>query len=247
MTNCIIIDDEPRNVSILEKLIQSYCPHVTVTGSADNAVSAIQAIRKLRPQLVFLDIEMPGGNAFDLLDKLMPVAFEVIFVTAFDHYAVKAFRYSALDYLLKPIDIDDLQLAIEKAGKRPREQDINQRLEHFIGHVSNKHSFSKIALRTKDGLLFYAFEEILYCVAAGAYTRFTFTGGESLLVTGSLLSFENTLPAEIFCRVHDANLINLNYIKKYYNGKGGYVEMTDGKTIEVSSRKRAEFLNRIRS
>ena len=135
MINCIIVDDELRNVSILRKMIERYCTGIAVTGEATNITEATQLIRTSHPQLVFLDIEMPRGNAFDLLDQLVPVNFEIIFVTAFDNYAIRAFKYSALDYLLKPVDIDDLKLAVEKAAKRIKEHTINQRLDNFMDTI----------------------------------------------------------------------------------------------------------------
>lgn len=245
MITCIIVDDEPRNVTILEKMLTRYCPNVSVTGQAASAAAAVTLIQQVRPQLVFLDIEMPKDNAFDLLDALMPVDFEIIFVTAFDNYAIKAFKYHALDYLLKPIDIGELQQAVLKAAARLQERGINERLQQFYDQSRNS-NFSKIALRTQEGLLFYAMDDILYCSAEGAYTRFGFLKDKSLLVSGHLKKFEDMLPADNFCRVHDSHLINLNHVKKYHTGKGGYVEMADGKIIEVSMRKRAEFLSRLR-
>lgn len=246
MITCLIIDDEPSNISILKRMIADYCTGVEVAGSANNTDSALELIAELNPQLVFLDIEMHTNNAFELLDKLMPVRFEIIFVTAYDNYALKAFRYSALDYLLKPVDIDELKLAIEKARERIAAQNINHRLNDFISQLPEKNKVPKIGLRSKDGLLFQDIEDIISCSAEGAYTNFEFVKGKALLVSGTLKVFENTLPADCFCRVHDSYLVNLHHVKKYHYGKGGYVEMVNGATIPVSLRKRADFLSRIR-
>lgn len=246
MIKCVLVDDEPRNLSLLKKMLIQYCPEVTVAGKAETLEEAAGVIRTLRPQLVFLDIEIAPDNAFDLLDSLKPVDFEVIFVTAHDHYAIKGFKYNALDYILKPVEIGDLRQAVSKAAKRIREQDIGQRLNDLLPQLRAEKTLGKIALREKDGLTLYAFEEILYCSAEGAYTRFGFQKGGSLLVSGSLKEFESQLPADIFCRIHDSHLVNLNHIRKYHNGKGGYVEMTDGKVLEVSVRKKAEFLARLK-
>jgi two-component system LytT family response regulator len=244
MIPCVVIDDEPHNITVLKKLLQQYCPAVTVTGEATHAAAAIDLIRKTQPQLVFLDIEMPTMNAFDLLDQLNPVDFEMIFVTAFENYAVQAFKYSALDYLLKPVDIDDLRSAVQKATRRIREKNAGRQPvmvnHHFPGHV-----FSKIALSTGDGLIFYPIADIICCTAKGTFTQVDFIKDKTLVTAGTLKEFEEMLPANIFCRVHNSYLVNLNHIKKYYKGKGGYVEMSNGKVIEVSFRKRDEFLNRL--
>jgi two-component system, LytTR family, response regulator len=247
MINCIIIDDEPGNVSILKKMLHQYCPDVHVTAEALSATDAIQVIRELRPQLVFLDIEMPGINAFDLLNALMPVTFEIIFVTAFADYGVKAFKYCALDYLLKPVDIDELIRAVQKAKTRIAEKNINQRLELFLDQRPvGGHTFSKIAVPTLDGLVFYPVEEIICCIAKGTYTQIELIEDKDMLVSSTLKEIEEALPASIFCRIHHSYLINMNHIKKYYKGKGGYIEMNNGRTMQVSARKREEFLSRLK-
>ena len=244
--NCILVDDEPLNLDGLEKMITRYCPELTVVGKANNAQEALELIRSLSPQIVFLDIQMPRENAFDLLDKLMPVNFEIIFVTAFDNYALKAIRYSALDYLLKPVDMDELRTAVQKARTKLMEKDVNMRLSGFLDQIRERSGQSRIALKTKEGLIFYPIKDILYCTAERSYTRFTFVNGKQLLVTGNLKEFEGLLPEDNFCRVHDSYLINLDHVKKYHYGKGGYVEMADGVPIDVSSRKRAAFLAKLR-
>lgn len=246
MITCFIVDDEPLVMDGLEKMIKRYCPHLNIVGKASTLEKAIEGIRSLRPQLVFLDIQMPRGNAFDLLDQLMPVDFEIIFVTAFDNFALRAFKYSALGYLLKPVDMNELKMVVQKAQQRIEAQDTNHQLNNFLHNFQNKRVFSKIGLRTKDGIILYPIEEILYCSAERAYTKFSFIRNKNLLVIGILKEFESLLPEDCFCRVHDSYLINLNHVTKYHNGKGGYVEMTDGQVIEVSLRKRADFLSRLR-
>jgi two-component system, LytTR family, response regulator len=246
MIKCIIVDDEERNIVILKKLIMHYCEGLEVMAAADDAAEAIQLIRQLHPQVVFMDVEMPNGSAFDVLNELMPVDFEVIFVTAFDSYAIKAFRYSALDYLLKPIDINDLQLAVQKAENRIREKNINQRLDHFMQYMPGKQNISKIALPNSGGLSFYDIHEIICCEAEGSYTRVELVNKVRLLVTVSLREFEEMLPASAFCRVHNSWLINLQHVKKYNKGKGGVIEMSNGQVVEVAQRRRDEFLGRFR-
>lgn len=246
MITCLIVDDEPLVIDGLEKMITRYCTALTVVGKASTMEEAIQAISTLRPQLVFLDIQMPKGNAFDMLDQLMPIDFEIIFVTAFDNFALQAFKYSALGYLLKPVDINDLKQVVQKAQQRIEAQNTNKQLNNFLHHINDRQIFSKIGLRTKDGIVLHPIEDILYCSAERAYTKFSFIRNKQLLVIGILKEFETLLPADSFCRIHDSYLINLNHVTKYHNGKGGYVEMTDGQVIEVSLRKRADFLSRLR-
>ena len=247
MIKCIIVDDEPGNVSIMRKLLKQYCPGVEVCADAGNIAEAKKKIAEHAPQLVLLDIEMPKGNAFDLLNDLMPVSFEIIFVTAFDNYAVTAFRYSALDYILKPVDIETLQAAVVKAGKKIQDKTINQRLENLLAMVQPGKAISKIALPANNGLVFYELSDIIYCNAEGAYTRFYFKNDKSVLVSGTLKDYADLLPESMFCRIHNSFIINLGFVRKYYKGKGGVVEMLDGKKFEISFRKKGDFLARFKS
>lgn len=246
MIKCVIIDDEPRSISVLKKMIRQYCPDLNVAATASDIKEGAGIIREVRPQLVFLDVEMPPGDAFEMLGELMPLSFDVILVTAHDTYAIKGFKYGVLDYLLKPVEIDELKMAVERAGKRIAERDLNHHLNMVIPHLRGDRSPGKIALREKDGLTLFAVNDIAYCSAEGGYTRFCFSNANPLVVSGNLKEFEEQLPKDIFCRIHDSYLVNLNYVKKYYNGKGGYIEMMDGKTIEVSVRKKPEFLARLK-
>jgi two-component system LytT family response regulator len=247
MIKCILIDDEPVNVNILRKMLAAYCPEISVIGEAFTAADALSVIRQTSPQLVFMDIEMPGQNAFDILNELMPVNFEIIFVTAFDHYAIRAIKYSALGYLLKPVGVEDLIQAINKAVQNIQQKNINQRLRNLLaGDIMGNNQLSNIALPSKDGLLFYPIDDIICCTAQGTYTEFDFVNEKTIIVTGTLKDFEAVLPAALFCRVHNSYLVNLKHVKKYYKGKGGHIEMVNGKTVEVSFRKRDEFLSRIR-
>jgi two-component system, LytTR family, response regulator len=205
----------------------------------------LEVIRKQQPQLVFLDVEMPGMNAFELLAQLQPVHFEYILVTAFDKYAVKAFANNALHYLLKPVDIDELRLAVQKASTRIMETNFSRRIDDLQSQKETNH-VTKIALPTSNGLVFHAIDDIVCCTARNTYTLFEFVNDKELLVSGPLKEFEEKLPAGIFCRVHNSYLINMNHIKQYIKGKGGQVKMVNGKIIDVSMRKRDEFLNRLR-
>jgi len=247
MIKALVIDDEPKNVQILSKMLRDYCPNVMVAGEAEKHEDAIRQIKETAPDLVFLDIEMPDGNAFDLLNHLMPVEFEIIFVTAYNQYAIKAFKYSALDYILKPVLIDDLQQAVQKATTRINEKNINNRLNNFLANSTRQYALSKIALPTNTGYVFCEVSEILYCFAQRNYTKFGFKDGSAMLVTGTLKDFEELLPAEIFYRIHNSWLVNLNHVMKYHKGKGGYLELVNGTLINVSFRKRDEFLEKLRT
>lgn len=245
MISAILVDDEPRNLRILKNLLEEFCPLVKVVGEAESSETAIALIRNSQPDLVFLDIEMPFGNAFDLLDRLMPVNFQVIFVTAFDNYALKAFRYCALDYLLKPLDIDDLKTAVQKVSERVKEKNMDQKLDIFLKNIKGgKFSQQKIGLPTNDGLFFTNVENIIRCEASGSYTIIYLADKQKFVVSKSLKEYEDMLPEEDFCRIHHSHIVNLAYVKKYFKGRGGYIEMQDNTSIEVSTRKRDEFLSK---
>jgi two-component system LytT family response regulator len=247
MINCLIVDDEPGNIRILRKMLEEYCPQVVVMGEALNPDEAETLIQKLEPRLVFLDIEMPFGNAFDLLDRLMPVSFEIIFVTAFNDYALKAFKYSALDYLLKPINIKELCHAIEKVSEKIRLRSSSTQLANLLANLRQPDVNSyKIALPTIDGLDFVLVDQIIRCEAVGGYTAFYLKTREKIVSARNIKEYEDLLPPSLFLRVHNSHIINLMYIKAYHKGRGGYVEMEDGTTIELAIRRKKEFLNRFR-
>ncbi len=243
MMRALIIDDEPKNVRILKRLLDDYCPQIEVAGEAGDARTAFTTIREMKPDIVFLDIEMPYGNAFDLLDKLLPVDFEIIFITAFDDYTLKAFKYSALDYLLKPVDIDELKAAVKKAAEKIAGKNINLQLGNLLSNLKNNQAtLQKIALPSADGIIFINVEEIIRCEASGNYTLIFADSKEKITASKTIKDYEELLPPSIFCRIHNSHIINLNRIKKYHRGRGGFVVMDDGTSIEVASRRRDEFL-----
>ena len=190
---------------------------------------------------------MPYGNGFDLLNALMPIDFEVIFVTAFDKYMLQALKYSALDYLLKPVNIAELKAAVKHAETRIKKNSINQQLtvllENFKKHEPG---LKKIAIPTADGFDFILIEDIVRCEAQGPYTRIFTKDSKKILVSKTLKEYESLLPDNIFLRIHNSHLVNLNFIKKYNRGRGGYIEMDDGTTLEVATRRKDEFLSRFR-
>jgi len=243
MIDAIIVDDEPKNVKILKALLNEYCPEVRVVGEASSADEAANIINEKKPDVVFLDIEMPYGNAFDLLDKLKPVDFEIIFVTAFDDYTLKAFRYSAIDYLLKPVNIDELKAAVEKANSQKNLKNMNLQLNNLLFNLhKNADSPARIAITSQDGFSFVSINEIMRCEAKGNYTYIFTTDHQKHISSRNIKAYEDMLPSSIFFRIHHSHIINIGYVKKYHKGRGGTVEMEDGTMIEVATRRKNEFL-----
>jgi two-component system, LytTR family, response regulator len=242
----ILIDDEIDSIRILQRLLQKYCPQVSVIGTADGVETGARVIREHRPDLVFLDIEMTRGNAFDLLNRLQPVNFHVIFVTAFDNHAIRAIRYSAVDYLLKPVNIGELCAAVEKLSGKLAEKHVLDRVSTLLDHLGGgRLDVQKLAIPTVSGYLFVNFGDIRRLEAKGAYTTFYLTNGEQVIATGVIKEYEDLLPEVMFYRIHNSHIINLNKIKKYHRGRGGYVTMEDGTLLEVASRRREDFVQKL--
>lgn len=238
----IIVDDEPGNVTTLVKMLEMYCTNVELLGVANNIEQAATLIHKLEPDLLLLDIEMPNGSGFDLLNNLAPINFEVIFVTAFNDYAIQAFKYSAIDYILKPVSIVELKNAIARVKSRLENQQLNQRVDYLLNNLkTDSDSKKKVGLPTIDGIIFEEVDNIMYLEADNNYTNVFFKDKKKELVSKSIADIEELLPKKTFCRVHRSYLININYVKKYFKGRGGYVVMDDEKSIEISSRKKEEL------
>jgi len=243
--DALIVDDEPKNIRILNGLLNESCPDVRIIGEAVSAETAMPLIAETRPDLVFLDIEMPHGNAFDLLDKIMPIDFEIIFITAFDAYTLKAFKYSALDYLLKPVSIDELKMAVQKAKDRIRVKNINVQLQNLMFNINRPNSsLQKIALPNNDGLVFIQLSEIIRFEAKGGYTYVHANDNQKYVSSRIIKEYEEILPPDLFFRIHNSHIINLNFVKKYHRGRGGLIEMSDNVMIEVATRRKDEFLAR---
>ena len=246
MIRTIIVDDETDSRSLLLKLLETYCPHVAVVGTAAGVDTALPLIREMSPDLVFLDIEMIHGNGFDLLNELVPLSFQVIFVTAFDEYAIKAFKYSAVDYLLKPVDIEELRSAVDKVSARMQDKVDLSPIRNLLQNVGVMQlSQQKIAIPTINGLSFITMQDIIRFEAQGNYTAIYLSGGETLMATRNIKEYELVLPEAIFCRIHNSHIINLQKIQKYQKGRGGHVIMEDGTAIEVAIRRRQDFLQRV--
>jgi two-component system LytT family response regulator len=246
MIRSIIVDDELKSRESLKILIEDFCTGVTVDAVCQNIAEAVKAIDELKPDLVFLDIQLQRETGFDLLTKFQDFDFEVIFTTAHAEYAIKAFKFSAIDYLLKPIDVAELQLGIDKVAKS-RSNNIAARLNQLMQNlrVGSGENY-KLALPTSDGLVFVKVNDILYCEASSNYTEIIMSDSRKYIVSRTLKEYDDMLGEQNFFRIHHSYLINLNGIKKYVRGDGGYVVMNNDTSLQVSKRKKEGFLSRIK-
>jgi two-component system LytT family response regulator len=239
--NCIIIDDEKHCIKTLSNLLQTNFPEVRILATCHDSSKAYELIQHHRPEIVFLDIEMPLLNGFDLLSKFYHLYFDVVFTTAYDSYAIKAIKYSALDYLIKPIEREDLTAAIEKISLKQSSISLEQVL--LATAVQNKLLPDTIALPTSEGLTFASVNDIIYCTADGRYTCLQMLNNKEVLLSRTLGDVEDLLSEYAFFRIHHASLINMKHIRKYIRGDGGEVIMTNGKSLVVARNRKAEFLN----
>jgi two-component system LytT family response regulator len=238
----IIIDDEEKGRKILQSLLGSYCKDVTVAATAGDADEAYTLILKHKPDVIFLDIEMPNGNGFSLLERFDEIPFHVIFTTAYDSYAIKAIKYHALDYLLKPIDIDELKLAVEKIKTLRQTRQPENRYFEFL--ASRKLEFTgRIGLPIKEGVVFMPVSDIVWIESDGNYCTFHTMDSKKYVVSKNIGEYEELLPCHEFFRAHKSHLINVKKVKKYIRTDGYYVEMEDGAMVEIARRKKDEFLN----
>lgn len=241
--NIVIIDDETYCCEVLQLLLQKYCAELVKHISVfDNAMEGLHYLKKNPPDLLFIDIEMPGLNGFDLLKELGDFSFQVIFTTAYDKYAVRAFRFNAVDYLLKPIDKEELVQALHKAaGKSPEE------LQRVSRLLRSPQVFKKnpelLAISSMDGITFIEVKDIVYCESDGSYTAFFFNDNRRIQTSKPIKEVEEALNESGFYRVHQSYLINMKHIRKYIRGDGGEVMMSNGKVISVSRQKKQEFLS----
>lgn len=246
MISAIIVDDEQKGRESLKMLVNEYCPQVEILALCSNVADAYTNIVKLNPDLVFLDIQMKEETGFDLLKKFDKVNFEVIITTAHSNYAITAIKYSAIDYLLKPIDIAELKESANRVVEKKSAPDLLQRLGNLIENVkvSSVEDY-KLAIPSSDGLMFIKATEIIYCEAEGNYTNFFLRNGKKNIVSKTLKEYENILNNHQFFRVHHSYLVNLKEIVKYTRGDGGFVTMSNGVNLDVSKRKKESFLERI--
>ncbi len=241
----VIVEDEHKSLLTIQTLLERYCPEIEVIGTGNSVESGMKVIQERNPELVFLDIAMPDGDAFDLLNRIGKVEFEIIFITAYNDFALKAFEFSALHYLLKPINYRELEEAVQRYRKTRRNNNIQPRIE--ILNRSLKNNFDKISLPSNDGLIIVEIQEIVRLEAAGNYSTVFLSSEESIIVTKTMNQFEEILTGLNFIRIHNTHLVNLRYVKKYQRGQGGTVTMTNGVTLAVSRTRKNEFIEGLRN
>jgi len=246
MISCIIIDDEEDGRINLANLITTHCKDVQISAKAINVTDAIKMINEQRPQLLFLDIEMRDGTGFDVLRKINNLQFEVIFVTAHDKYGVDAIKFSAIDYILKPINHTNLVEAVRKAGVQIELKNENKRLRNLLSNVDQTNPNKRIALPFADSIEFVDIKNIIRLEADGSYTRFFTIDGENLLVSSNLKEYSDMLSAYGFLRTHQAHLINPHFIKSLIKSGGGYLQMKNGDSVPISRLRKTEVLKVLR-
>ena len=243
MINALIIDDEADGRDVLEISLRKYCPEIVVKKVCDSPAQGIQAIKDLRPDLVFLDIQMPQMSGFDVLQHVTPVTFEVIFVSAYDQYAIKAIKFSALDYLLKPLDVDELIHAVQKVKERLKNKNNPHQYQSILDNIQYKaDKIRKLAVPSLEGIDLFDTDDIIYCQAEGSYTILYLKGKQRKITSRNLKDFENILVDSGFCRVHNSFLINMMHVQRYIKGEGGYVILSDDHHVDISRRKKDDFL-----
>lgn len=241
MITAIIVDDEPYSCESLATLLERYCPDVKLLDICYSGADALKAIKEQTPTLLFLDIEMPGMNGFEMLQQLPEINFSIIFTTSYDQYAIKAIKFSALDYLLKPVDREDLQAAVQKAMQNSKQQ-LPQQIEILLQKLNHPTiPVNKIAIPTMEGLQMLFVEHIISCSSDSNYTTLHLKDKKKITASRTLKEIEEMLEDYSFLRVHHSYLINLNEIEKYIKGDGGYLIMSDGSNIDVS-RSRKDML-----
>jgi len=243
----LIIDDVENSRITLADDLRQYCPQVEVVGEADGVKKGLELILTKKPDVVFLDIEMGDGTGFDLLDQLKQVSFQIIFTTALDSYGIKAIKFSALDYLLKPIDPDELIKAVAKLEENAKNRNLHEGvallLENMKGNIRSAEK--RIALHSMDKVHFVMISDIVRCESQGSYTIFHLLNNEQILTTKNLREYEQLLEDHSFIRVHHSHLINFAYVREYVKRDGGFAIMADKSQVPVASRKRNDLLNMI--
>jgi len=245
MIRSIVIDDEQHCVKALLSDLQQHCPSIEVVEACSSAKDGMLAIRKQNPDLVFLDVEMPWMNGFEMLELLGEIEFSIIFTTAHDEFAAKAFRISAVDYLLKPIDAGDLKTAVEKVENEPKEGSNLQHISNLLRNIRQPSSEQKIALPQREGYEFVDVSSILYCNAEGAYTKVFIDEKKPMLISRTLGDVEELLPPEIFQRIHHSTLVNVKYISQFLRTDGGQVILKNGEKLSVSKAKKEMLMARL--
>lgn len=251
MLSAIIIEDERNTRELLKSYVEEYCEGVNIVAMEGSVKQGIAAIEAHKPALIFLDIELSDGDGFQVLEHFGHISFDVIFTTAYNQYALRAFKFSATDYLLKPVDIEELQEAVKRVVEKHKQQDTaapvsNENLHVLLQNLrANTSTFRKIVLPTNTGFTVVEPTDIIRCEADRNYTYIFLADKRKILVSKTIKEYEEMLEQHDFFRIHQSHLINLHFLKNYIRGRGGAVELTDGTVIDVAARKKADFLRRL--
>jgi two-component system LytT family response regulator len=238
----VIIEDEERSTIVLQNLLETYCPEVEVVGTARSVQDGIKTVNALQPDVLFLDVQIVGGTGFDILEKLTHVRVSVIFTTAYDHYALKAFKFSAIDYLLKPIDIDELKQAVKKVTAPNQQAEDEYKIKNLLSNIKNPSEDPVLLVSTLEAVEFVRIREIIRCEAQGAYTQLILKDTKSVMVSKVIKEFEFLLQEYGFYRVHQSHLINLREVRKYVKSEN-YLLMRDGAQIQLARSRKDDFFN----
>ena len=244
----ILVDDEPRGLTSMTKLLQLNCPEVEVIGCCADTEEARKQIKSQSPDLIFLDIAMPGKNGFDFLKELDEINFEIIFVTAYNHFMSQAFHYSAVDYLLKPVEDELLVDAVQRAGKRIEQKEKSNNVEtflHNVKHLGNSQKL-KLCIHSVKGFQVIEIKDIIYCEASSNYTNFHMTNRSLICASKPIHEYESLLEDSQFVRIHKSYLVNVEFIKEYVRGEGGSVILEGGQEVEVSRRKKDLLIRKMK-
>lgn len=241
MIKAILIDDIEQARNTLKRDLQEYAPEIEVIGEASGVVEGAKLLRKVQPNIVFLDIQMQDGSGFDLLDVLPEIPFKIIFITASDAHAIKAFRYAAIDYLLKPVDPDELMQALARFKEQQTDEQAKYKLLNDSLKNHNKPS-ERLALHSQDKIHIVSIADIVRCESSVNYTIFYFADNKEMVVTKTLKEFEDLLSEQKFFRVHHSHLVNARYIREFVKSEGGHLILQNGTMVPVSTRKRAEVI-----
>lgn len=252
MITAILIDDDINLRNGMKGLLQLYAPQINIIGEADSVASGVLAIESLNPQVVFLDIQMNDGTGFDILEKLTSLngktKSHIVFITAHEQYAIKAFRFSALDFLLKPVDPDELQKVIQKIKTEIEKNDSSSHIDLLLENIRKKvDNFKRIALSNSDGIHLFEINDIIRCESEDNYTKFFIKNSKPVLISKTLKEYEELLSEHGFERIHQSHLINLNYLKSYIKKDGGYVVMLDDSHLPISQRKKERLQELLKS
>ncbi len=243
----VIVDDEPHCREALKRLLAVHCPEILLLQECCGVEEAVRAIARHRPDLLFLDVELPDGTGFDVLERALNPECGVVFTTAYNEYALRAIKFSALDYLLKPVTAEELSAAVSKALRVLRQPDHRSNQLRVLRSLlrGGPDLTERIAVPTMDGFTFVGLKEIVWCGAESNYTRIHLERGESILTSRTMKEFEELLEERGFFRIHHSRLINLAHLRRYVKGKGGYVVMSDGRELEVSVRRKDLFVRHL--